>query len=126
MRLTVMHIKRFSAEERAALNGPNGGWDSAPRFSRYADATVCPNEDKIRAVWEAGEYEVIADLEVEGKEHAYRASNHIDSNWTENPEVVSYSGDGKERSTSVGDILANPDTGEYFYVAPMGFKRFTP
>jgi hypothetical protein len=121
-----MHIKRFSAEERAALNGPNGGWDSAPRFSRYADATMNPDDDAIRAIWEAGEYEVIADLEVADLEDAYRASNSIEHNWTLNPEVTSYHGDGKERSTSVGDMVANPDTGEYFYVAPFGFEKFVP
>jgi hypothetical protein len=123
MRLTVMHIKRFTDAEVARLNGPDGGWDSEPRFSRYADATMNADEAAIRAVWEAGEYDVIADLEVAGLEDAFRASNSFDRNWTENEEVTSYSGDGKERSTSVGDILANPDTGEYYFVAPFGFEK---
>ena len=124
MRITVMHIRRFDAAERARLNGSNGGWDSEPRFSRYADATMFPNDAAVRAVWEAGEYDVIADLVVADLEDAFRASNSIDQNWTLNPEVTSYSGNGKERSTSVGDLLANPDTGEYYYVAPMGFEKF--
>lgn len=124
MRITVMHIRKFDGVERARLNGLNGGWDSEPRFSRYADATMFPDDAAIRAVWEAGEYDVIADLEVADLEVAFSMSNSINGNWTENSEVTSYHGDGKERSTSVGDILANPDTGEYYYVAPMGFEKF--
>lgn len=127
MRITVNHFKKLTGIEADRLNGPNGGWDSEPRFTRYADITMSA---KIEAVIEAlmfDEYDIVADLEVTSLDDAYRASNSIDGMWTLNDEVTSISEefDAGARSTSVGDILSDPDTGKFWLVEPMGFSDIT-
>lgn len=125
MRITINHFKKLTREEADRLNGPNGGWDSEPRFSRYADITMSADVDAvIAALTEWDEYDIVADLEVEYLEDAFRASNHIESNWLENPEVT-FTSSKEARSSSVGDIFSDPDSGKYWLVMPMGFEDIT-
>ena len=127
MRITINHFKKLTREEADRLNGPNGGWDSESRFSRYADITMSAKIDAvIEALTEWDEYDIVADLEVADLDDAYRASNNIESSWLDNPEVTSKSDDLEgARSSSVGDIFSDPDSGKYWLVMPMGFEDIT-
>jgi hypothetical protein len=126
MRITVNHLKTLTDAEHDRLNDPiNGGWDSEPKFSRFANIRMNPTvEEVVEALTEWDEYDIVADLEVPDLNAAYHASNNIDSNWLENEEVTSKSVESA-RSTSVGDILSDPDTGKFWLVMPMDFKDIT-
>jgi hypothetical protein len=55
---------------------------------------------------------------------AFELTNNIDQPWVYNEGVVPFSSAAKYRSTSVGDVIRNFDTDEWFIVMPMGFKKF--
>jgi hypothetical protein len=114
----------LTREERTRLNGPNGGWDSEPRFSRYANVTCFGNAESALAAWEAGDYTHVADVYCESKEHAYRQTNHIESDWQDNSDVIATDAarDGA-KSTSVGDVLVM-ENGDRYVVASFGFEKF--
>lgn len=113
--------------ERNRLNGPNGGWDSEPRFSRYADVTCFGNAESALKAWNAGDYTKVADVYTSSKENAYKLTNHIMSDWQDNDGVIPF-GDAIKgaKSTSVGDVLAVevPNGFELFVVASFGFESF--
>jgi hypothetical protein len=127
MRIVINHFKKLTRAESDRLNSSEGGWDSEPRFSRYADITCSA---KIEAVIEAlleREYDIVADLEVVDLDDAYEKSNTITGPWIENAEVTSLCDEFKDgaRSSSVGDIFSDPDTGKYWLIEPVGFKDIT-
>ncbi len=64
-------------------------------------------------------YEPVAFLEVASLGEAFEVSNHINSDWTENRQVVQLLGGKQLRSTSVGDMLETSEG--LFVVAPLGF-----
>jgi hypothetical protein len=66
-------------------------------------------------------YVKVADVEVDDLEHAFSTSNHIDSSWQENPNVLNLY-KSHPRSTSVGDIMVTGE-GKTFYVDSFGFKE---
>lgn len=114
----------LTREERDRLNGPNGGWDSEPRFSRYADVTCFGNAESALAAWEAGDYTHVADVYTSRKENAYRLTNHIESDWQDNDGVVPFGAAIKgAKSTSVGDVLVM-ENGDRYVVASFGFEKF--
>lgn len=65
-------------------------------------------------------YEFVAKVEGDDSDEAFRLTNHIDRDWTENPGVQA--APGRHRSTSVGDVLVMPD-GRHLYIAAVGFKE---
>ena len=69
------------------------------------------------------DHERVAVVECSDVDDAFRATNHIDRSWTENPEVVSLIGN-RHRSTSVGDVVEElrPD-GKKFLCASVGWKE---
>lgn len=52
-------------------------------------------------------YEHVADVEAAEPHQVYQLTNHIDTPWTQNPEVTVHT--AQARSTSVGDVLVHPD-----------------
>lgn len=60
-------------------------------------------------------------------ERAFQLTNTIDSNWYDNDKDVAFLGDSAEgcRSTSVGDVLHDTDSGKMWLVASCGFKEIT-
>jgi hypothetical protein len=69
-------------------------------------------------------YDKVADLDVGGKdwlEQVFKCTNHIDSDWTKNPQVKKLYG-LRQRSTSVSDVVVNGT--ERWYCAPIGWVRF--
>jgi hypothetical protein len=69
------------------------------------------------------DYDRVAIVECKDVDDVFRATNHIESDWTKNPEVVTRIGN-RHRSTSVGDVVAEfkPD-GKKFLCAPVGWKE---
>ena len=53
-------------------------------------------------------------------DHVFRATNHIDKPWWENPEVQWYK--PESRSTSVGDIVIDQSC-DIFYCDRVGWKK---
>lgn len=50
----------------------------------------------------------------------FTATNHIDTDWRNNPEVVELFGD-RHRSTSVGDVAVDETTGQAYMCASVGW-----
>ena len=71
------------------------------------------------------EYDLVARVEADELEDAYRLTNNIDWSWTENPEVLWHKPLSKERagirSTSVGDVICTAEG--LFVVDRVGFKE---
>lgn len=65
------------------------------------------------------DYDKVAIVECVDEEDAFRATNHIESDWTKNPEVVELF-KSQCRSTSCGDVLVDED-GNGLYCAPCGW-----
>lgn len=70
--------------------------------------------------FERGEFELVGIVTSEDLNDAYRLTNHIDYNWTENDEVATPEG-VQPRSSSVGDIFVLDD--EVHLVARCGFTK---
>ena len=121
--MKILHYKMLTKDERNRLNGSDGGWDSEPRFTRYADVTNMAKESAIREALELGEYEEVAEVDTHDKETAFRLTNHIESDWQLNDGVTAKT--NKARSTSVCDLMIDDD-GDRWIVAPVGFKRLDP
>lgn len=119
MNIKVLHYKRLTDDERKRLNSSDGGWDSEPRFTRYANVTTLADHDAVREALLLNEYESVAIIPTDDLDEAYRLTNHIDDDWTKNPDVT-YVNVGPARSSSVGDILVRD--GAYYLVEPWGFS----
>jgi len=66
------------------------------------------------------DYEQVAEVECVDEEDVFRATNHIDSDWTKNPEVK-LRRNNPCRSTSVGDVIVD-ENGRGLYCAPVGWE----
>lgn len=67
------------------------------------------------------ESKLIAVVETDCLETAYRLTQNIDSAWIKNNGVTLINA-GEQRSTSVGDLLQT-QLGEVWMVAPVGFTK---
>lgn len=120
--IKVYHFNSLTESERMRLNSSDGGWDSEPKFSRYADITTGFSKRFIPQVLMAialGEYTAVAEVAAHDLDWAYRSTNHIEVSWTENENVTALL--EEVRSTSVGDIMEKD--GEFYVVASMGFTK---
>lgn len=68
---------------------------------------------------EGSGYDLVAEVESDDLDDAYRLTNHITRSWTENEGVTAKK--EKVRSTSVGDLLIARDG--IYVVAPCGFDK---
>ena len=66
-------------------------------------------------------YDRVAIVEAQNRDDVFRIGNHIDSDWTKNPEVIQCF-KRPVRSTSVGDVVED-ENGNKHYVAPVGWKE---
>ena len=67
---------------------------------------------------------VEADVEDKPLEQVFRLTNHLDERpWTENAAVVWHDATRPLRSTSVGDVAVDEDTGEVWMVLTFGWKQ---
>jgi hypothetical protein len=63
----------------------------------------------------------VATVDVKDYGDVFRVTNHIDSNWELNPEVLMVKNPGRNRSTSVGDIIIEDSTKRRWVCAPIGW-----
>jgi hypothetical protein len=69
------------------------------------------------------EYDRVAVVECPSVDDVFRATNHIDSDWTQNPEVVCKIGN-RHRSTSVGDVVEEfSRENKKFLCSPIGWQE---
>ena len=55
-------------------------------------------------------------------DNVFEKTNHIDHDWTENPEIMHLL-EPKARSTSVGDVITNMAMTKGFRCAPVGWTE---
>lgn len=120
--VTVFHLSALTEDERKVLNGPNGGWDSSERFSRYANITSNAKKMSVIEAWKKGEYEKAAIVSDASLDVAFEKTNSIVSHWSDNPEAETIGDFYNRRSTSVGDIMIDSD-GNGWIVGPVGFDK---
>lgn len=120
MTINVYHYRSLSKEEIKRLNGPDGGWDSEPRFREYADITggFAKPETMLGAFF--SDYDLVAVVDSDDLEEAWALTNHIDHDWTDNEKVWALT--KAVRSSSVGDIFVVKGGG-FYAVAGVGFKK---
>jgi hypothetical protein len=124
--MEIYHLKRLTKEERDRLNRSEKGWSSEPKFSRYADITTGFRPSLLPQVAVAllkGEYELVARIDSDDLEDAFRYTNHIETSWHKHPAHIVTPMPGDHRSTSVGDVVCR--NGRTYVVAPVGFKLLT-
>lgn len=71
------------------------------------------------------DYDRVAVVECKDVDDVFRATNHIDSDWTKNSEVVTLVG-VRHRSTSVGDVVEEfKPGGKRFMCVSLGWKELS-
>jgi hypothetical protein len=65
-------------------------------------------------------YEEVATVEAIDADHVFNLTNHIDHDWTTNPEVLSRNASSC-RSTSVGDVIIDIDHDRAWRCMPYGW-----
>ena len=88
------------------------------RVDRDALAEIFSEEAKWRDLGLS--FELVAEVEGDNLERAFSATNHIDSDWSENP-GVQVKTTAPRRSTSVGDLVVRD--GASFVVDKFGFSE---
>lgn len=87
------------------------------------------NSDEVneKGSWDVAKYmwEYVASGDFDSLEEAFHKSNHIEFEWTDNPEWTVYANKKETRSTSVGDyMIAKENNVEKIYiVASFGFEE---
>ncbi len=119
--IKIFHLNMLTKDERKRLNAPDGGWDSDPRFTRYADISSFGNIEQALVAMSKDEYSHVATVEGDDLEDAWCLTNHIESDWTKNDGVKPERGD--HRSSSVGDIFVVD--GKPRIVARCGFEELS-
>jgi len=69
------------------------------------------------------EYKKVAEVETESLMAAFEFTNHITTNWTQNPLVEVFNGD-RHRSTSVGDLMLHDN--KLYRIMGEGFIEISP
>ncbi len=118
--LKIYHLKGLTKAEAKRLNGSTGGWDSEPRFARYADITSFADSAQIVTALLEREYNLVAVVDSANLDDGFTSTNHIESDWQENDNVTALP--GRHRSTSVGDLIVSADDVTYV-VEGTGFAK---
>lgn len=121
--LQVYHYASLTKDERDRLNSSEGGWDSEPRFARYADITTMAKLPQVAIGLLSGEYKLVAVVDSDDLEDGFRYTNHIEHDWSRRPAAIVTPLPGRHRSTSVGDIITRG--GATYVVDNVGFKLLT-
>ncbi|OUM04474.1 hypothetical protein [Variovorax sp. JS1663] len=88
------------------------------RVERQALAEIFSEEAKWRDLGLS--FELVAEVEGDDLERAFSATNHIDRDWSDNPDVEVKTTNPR-RSTSVGDLVVRDGT--TFIVDKFGFSE---
>jgi hypothetical protein len=89
-------------------------------IDRFRDSVDLYFADLTKIVFDLTKYTKVAEVETTDMDEAFRLTNHITHNWTENQGVTSLKG-REVRSTSVGDIIEHD--GRFYVVASVGFEE---
>jgi hypothetical protein len=91
-----------------------------PTFDAYTreDSPFNPNRRRQRF---PQDYAKVAVVETESVDDVFGLTNHIDHDWTLNPQVVEVV-PGGQRPTSVGDVVVTPE-GKKMYCDSVGWKE---
>jgi hypothetical protein len=73
----------------------------------------------------SGSYTHVADV-VAPLEQVFALTNHIDHDWTSNLEVVWHAPGASLRSTSVGDVILDVESGQAWMIMPIGLQELPP
>lgn len=119
--LKVYHYSSLTEQERKRLNSSEGGWDSEPRFSRYADITTMGKPAAVVQGLLQNEYRLVAVVDSNDLEDGFRYTNHVEADWAKFPAAIVTALPGNHRSTSVGDIIVRDDS--TYIVASCGFTK---
>jgi len=117
--LKIYHLKGLTKTEANRLNRSTGGWDSEPRFARYADITSFADQRQIVTALLEREYNLVAAVDSTDLNDGFHLTNHIESDWQDNDNVTALP--GRHRSTSVGDLIVSDDT--TYIVDRVGFTK---
>lgn len=118
--ITVFHAKFLTHPELV----------SSAIFDVHSKISILGREDVALHVLNGGcagkyEYVPVAVIDTDDFDVAFESTNHIDTDWTENSNVIvieNYKSKGY-RSTSSGDIFEKD--GRFYLVAMVGFKDLT-
>ena len=113
--LKVYHHTGLNKDEVKRLNA--NGWDSEPRFSRYADITSDGSVSQVAIALLEREYHLVAIISSDDINDGFKLTNHIEDDWRKNEGVIALP--GEHRSTSVGDIIVKD--GVTSIVSSFGF-----
>jgi len=69
------------------------------------------------------EYKAVALVDAESIDNVFRATNHIEEDWTYNDEIVALPQGHGQRSTSVGDIVTDLSTNISYRCASVGWDE---
>ena len=116
--IQIFHYTSLTETERKRLNA-SSGWDSEPRFTRYANITQGAKLPDVAIGLLNREYHLVAVVDSDDLEDGFRYTNHIETDWAKQPANIVTPLPGEHRSTSVGDIIVR-DGGTYI-VAGCGF-----
>jgi hypothetical protein len=77
--------------------------------------------DMAKTAFEGDCYKLVAEIDADNLEYAWRYTQHLDEAWNEDPATgIKPTGEGPFRSSAVGDLIEKD--GEFFYVHSFGFK----
>lgn len=117
--LKVYHLSGLNKAEVKRLNA--NGWDSEPRFARYADITSDGTPAQVAIALLEREYALVAIVASDDINDGFRLTNHIEEDWRNNEGVIALP--GEHRSTSVGDIIVQDAVTSI--VSKFGFTPLT-
>lgn len=121
--IQIFHYNRLTDTEVKRLNSSDGGWDSEPRFTRYANITMQAKLPDVAIGLLNREYSCVAVVASDDLEDGFRYTNHIEADWAKHPADIVTPLPGEHRSTSVGDVFTR--NGATYVVAPCGFTLLT-
>jgi hypothetical protein len=128
MKTTQNPIRVFfitlTRDERERLNDPEtGGWESEPKFSRYASATCNADPVVIESAFRHGDYVHAATInQIDrpmNQDDAYFYVQNISEAWPTHEHVECHT--DFPRSMMVGDLVEIDD--EFFACAPCGWTK---
>ena len=121
--IQIFHFNSLTKTERDKLNASENGWDSSPRFTRYANITMSAKLPDVAIALLNREYHLVAVVDSDDLEDGFQYTNHIEADWAKNPAGIVTPLPGEHRSTSVGDVFCRD--GATYVVAPTGFDLLT-
>jgi hypothetical protein len=120
--IQIFHYNRLTDTEVKRLNR-SSGWDSEPRFARYANITMSAQLPAVAIGLLNREYHLVAVVDSDDLEDGFRYTNHIEADWSKYPADIVTALPGEHRSTSVGDVFTRD--GATYVVAGCGFSLLT-